>query len=349
MRDYYDILGLQRNASDEDIKKAYRRLAKKYHPDRNPGDKDAEKKFIEVAEANETLSDAKKRSLYDKFGNDFENLSKDPFEAIRQERMRRRNRGRNIHIKVMLTLEECYNGCIKDVPFNVQKLCGTCNGSRAKTSHTCTTCGGSGYRTVVQSFASHHIQKTITCNVCGGEGRVIDEACDTCQGHGTTVESEIATLTFPRGVIEGQTIGAKGKGHYSRIPGAERGDAIFVIEEIKHELFDRLGEDLTHSYKISYEDLVLGTKIEVPTIHGKMASITVSPGTKNGKIYRLKGHGMPSLNLPKNYDITNAPVNSFGNYFVELEIDIPEINTDEEIELIKKLQKLKSKNLDKVK
>ena len=124
-RDYYDILGLQRSASDDEIKKAYRKLAKKYHPDRNPGDKEAEENFKEAAEANEILSDKKKRPLYDQYGHDWERASQDPFEALRKEQERRRSRGKNVHIKVALTLDECYNGCTKDVPFNIQKLCGT--------------------------------------------------------------------------------------------------------------------------------------------------------------------------------------------------------------------------------
>ena len=348
-RDYYDILGLQRSASDDEIKKAYRKLAKKYHPDRNPGDKEAEENFKEAAESFEILSDKKKRPLYDQYGHDWERASQDPFEALRKEQERRRSRGKNVHIKVALTLDECYNGCTKDVPFNIQKLCGTCDGSRAKSSHTCTACGGSGQRTIVQSMGGFHMQETVTCNVCRGLTYIIDEACDTCQGHGTTVESEVAILTFPRGVQDGQTLGAQGKGHHSRVPGADRGDAVFIIEELKSELFERLDTDLAYKYKISYEDLALGTKIEVPTIHGKKANIIIGPGTKNGKIYRLKGHGMPSLNLPNNFSVSSAPAGSFGNYLVELELEIPEKLTEDEIKLIEQLRELKSKRLDEVK
>ena len=346
-KDYYEILDIQKNASDKEIKTAYRKFAKKYHPDKNSGDKESEEKFKEISEAYEVLGDTKKRNLYDQYGHDLE--SRDPFENLRRKQQRRRSKGKNVHIKIALTLEECYNGCTKEVPFNIQKNCNTCNGSGAKTSHTCTTCGGSGYRTVVQQMGNFHMQETITCNSCMGMKYVIDEECGVCKGHGVIIENETAILNFPRGVQDGQTLGVEGKGHFSRVKGADRGDAIFVIEEIISDIFERLDADLIYNYKISYEDLALGTKIEVPTIHGKKAKLVVNPGTQNRKVYRLKGHGMPQLNLSKAFTISGAPEGAFGNFMVVLELVIPEEHSEEEIKLLEKLRDLKLKDLDEVK
>lgn len=349
MRDYYEILGLQRSATEDEIKKAYRKMAKKYHPDRNPGDKEAEEKFKEAAEANEVLSDPEKRPLYDQYGHDWERASQDPFEALRKQQQRRREKGKNVHIKVALTLQECYEGCVKEVPFNIQKTCGTCKGTRAKTSHTCTTCGGSGYRTVVQSFGTMHMQETVTCNACHGRKFIIDEACDDCSGQGITIESELATVTFPRGVYNEAGLSAPGKGHYSHVEGAERGDAVFIVDEIEDPRFERLGLDLVYRQNISYEDLVLGTQVEVPTVHGKSAKLKINPGTQNGKVYRMKGHGMPVVNLPSHIKASEGRDGAFGDFHIELNLEIPKTHSEEEKKLIEQLRELKEKNLAKVK
>lgn len=351
-RDYYEILGLQKTASEAEIKKSYRKYAMKYHPDKNPDDKNAEELFKEGVEANEILSDPETRDLYDQYGHDWRQVGQDPFAAMRREQERRRNRGKNVHTKVSLTLKECYDGCEKEIPFNIQKTCNSCNGTKAKNGtsmHTCTNCGGAGQVNVIKVMGGFRIQDTIICNTCRGVGSIIDENCGDCSGYGTIVEKEIAVLTFPRGVKGGDSLMAEGKGHYPRVLNASRGDAIFVVDEIVDETFERLEKDLVHKLKISYEDLVLGTKVIVPTIHGKEASIVVSPGSKNGKLFRIRGHGMPILNLSSGVTPTSSFNNaSFGNYIIELELDIPDSISEEEKELIQQLKRLRSKNLDKV-
>jgi molecular chaperone DnaJ len=363
MRDYYEILGVQKTASESEIKKAYRKMAKKFHPDTNPDDANAEDKFKKVNEANDVLSDPEKRKLYDKFGHNWEEASKsgfgvfgksgrDMFEELRREREVLRKRGQNVIIKVALTLEECYNGCTKEVPFSVQKLCGSCYGTRAKGGtayHSCTACGGTGHRTVVHQMGNHIRQDIITCTSCRGAKVIIDEDCPSCNATGLETETETAIITFPRGVQNGQNLMTEEKGHYSRYPDGRRGDAIFTVDEIPHELFERFDKDLVYRHKVEFEDLALGAKIEIPTVHGKVAKLIVNPGTQNGKIYRLKGHGMPVLNLSKAFTVVSAPEGAFGNFMVELELVVKEEYSEEELELIKQLRDLKSKNLDEVK
>jgi len=363
MRDYYEILGLQKSAADADIKKAFRKLAKKYHPDVNPRDSDAEEKFKELNQANDVLSDPEKRKLYDQYGHNWEGASKqgfgggfgssarEMFEELRREQEMMRQRGHNVVIKIALTLEECYTGCTKEVPFNVKKVCGSCHGTRAKGGtayHSCTTCGGTGHRAVVQNMGAFTRQDIVTCNVCQGAKVIIDENCSDCKGQGTVIETENAIITFPRGVQNGESLMTEQKGHYSVYPGGMRGDAIFTIQEIAHDKFERFGKDLVYRHKVSFEDLALGTKMEIPTIHGKVTNLVIKPGTQNRKVFRLKGYGMPMLNLGKNFSVSAAPEGAFGNYMVELDLIIQEEYSEDEIHLIEQLRDLK-KNLDEVK
>jgi len=366
MRDYYEILGLQRNASESDIKKAYRKEAKKYHPDTNSGDESAEEKFKEINQANEVLSDPEKRKLYDQYGHNWEEAkhrggfgfggsANEMFETLKREQMKEQMKGNRTETLVHLTLEECYYGCTKDITVYYQKICGGCNGNGAKNGtsiHTCTTCGGGGQQVHVLERGGHRIQHVSTCGSCRGAGKVIDEHCEECSGNGIEVGEEIVRVNFPRGIQHGQYITKRGYGHMSRFPGGDRGDGIFIIEELEHENFKRVNGDpksLVHKFPISYEDLVLGTEIEVPSIHGKFTKIKVDSNTKNGKLYRLRGHGMPSLNLSQGATPNNVPKNAFGDYVIELEINIPDKLSKKELELIKELKKLKEENLDEVK
>ena len=354
-RDYYEILGLQRGASEEDIKKSYRKMAKKYHPDVNKDD-DADLKFKEVNEANEVLSDPEKRKLYDQYGHDWEQSHASHgfgshFTQHMRDFARAQAKGRSIQVPVTLTLEECYNGCEKEVTYTVKKLCNSCggNGSKNGTSyHTCTTCGGSGQE--IQAFRNggHFFQTATTCRSCSGSGRAVIEICDNCQGVGIDSETETAIITLPRGIEGGQAVSARGKGHYSQVSGADRGDAIFIVEELRHDLFERSGLDLKYIHKINYEDLVLGATIEVSTISGKRIRFNIEPGTPNGKINRIKYHGMPMVNLPE--QITPGPdyEGAFGSLIVELSVEIPSKYSEEEKKLFEQLRNLK-KNLDKVK
>jgi len=353
-RDYYEILGVQKNATERDIKKAYRKIAKKYHPDLNPNDKDAEKKFKEASEANEVLCNVEKRKLYDQYGHNFEKakfsgmggFGSDPFQEIRRQQQKRRNKGRSINVNIELTLEECYTGCNKEGRYIIQKPCSSCGGNGAKNGtefHVCSYCGGSGEIIVGRRMGGFIFQNSDICSSCRGAGIIVDNHCSKCNGNGTVVEHEKVNIKIPRGVSEGMTIPVKGRGHYSKVNGAIRGDVYFVIKEIPHKKFERVGMDLVLNYPISYEELVLGAEIEVPTIHGRNTKIKVSSGSQNGKVYRLRNHGMPTLNLSNNIEPGTGPDAAFGNYMVVLDLKIPESHSEEEIELIKKLKKLREK------
>lgn len=350
-RDYYEVLGVQKNASVSDIKKAYRKVAKKYHPDVNQGDKGAEEKFKEAAEANEVLCDPEKRKLYDKYGHNwnkssFNNFySEDIFESARREFMREQNRGGSIEYNVYLTLEECYSGCSKKISFKYQKICSGCRGNGSKNGnsmHNCSSCGGSG-RMIQQFKVGFHTMQNITsCNSCMGSGYSISEVCDICDGIGFELKTEDIITSFPRGVETGMALNKRGFGHESKIPNGERGDLVLVINQKQHDKFERVGQNLKYKHKIKYEDLILGGTIEVPTIQGKNAKIKIEPYTKNGKVFRLKGYGMPTLNLSSSIKPgVNTPSSAFGDYLVELQIDIPNELSKDELEIIKKLKELK--------
>ena len=366
-RDYYEILGIQKGASEGDIKKAYRKLAMKYHPDKNPDDKDAEDKFKEIAEANDVLSDPENRQWYDKHGHDWEaakhqsgfgfgfgrSSMHDVFEQMRREQVREASKGAPVYITIPLTLEECYEGVNKTVDYIYQKICGDCQGSKSKNGtshHTCTVCGGSGQKTQYINAGGHHVQALTTCGSCRGSGIVIDESCEKCHGEGLESSKETVTIRIPRGMVSGKEMRFRALGHDSLIRGGERGDAVFVMQEIPHKSFERIANGgLVYRHKIKYEDLVLGTSIEVPSINGKFTKIEVEPKSKSGKLYRFRGYGMPAFNLSPGVTPAQAPDSAFGDYVVELELEIPDEYSEEEMGLIKSLRELKNKNLDEVK
>lgn len=365
-RDYYNILEIGKDASENDIKKAYRKLAKKYHPDRNPGDEEAELKMAEVNEAHEVLIDPEKRKLYDQYGHDWEKVSQmggmggmgdinDLFEQMHRQhfggRQPRQPKGEAVIIEMNLTLEECFNGCTKEVSYRYAENCVSCkgNGSKGGTAfHTCSTCGGAGVKRVVQRLGGINLQETVPCSACKTKGYIVDEDCPDCSGGGMRLVNQEVSITFPRGIAGGQQLKEAGRGHHSAHPQGIPGDLVFVIKEKPHPIYERYGKDLVHKYPINYEDLVLGTKIKVPTIGGRTTSITVKPGTQNGKHYKIKGFGMPHIKLPISYKQGSAPDGAFGNFIVELQINIPETHNEEELELLRKLKDLRGENLDKV-
>lgn len=363
-KDYYEILEINKGATEKAIKKAYRKLAVKYHPDKNPDDKEAEENFKKINEAYDVLGDPKKREAYDRHGHDWERIDhmtgganmddiiRDMMNGQGRGRSRRhRAQGRDMKVLISLTLEEMYHGCEKNLKFSVEKTCDSCKGTGAKDGksyHTCSTCGGAGERIAVRQVGNFHMQEAVRCDSCRGKGIVIDESCSDCTD-GLNREIETAHITFPRGVQGGQHISVQHKGHYSKEMGAPRGHVHFVISEVDHEKFERHGMDISYTQRVSYEDLALGAEITIPTIHGKSTKIKVSPGSQNGKIFRMKGHGMPMLNLPDTFTPSSCPEGSFGNFIIKIEIDIPESYSDEEKELLKKLKELRVKDLEKEK
>ncbi len=355
-RDYYDILGISKNATKEEIKKAYRQKALKFHPDKNPGDKDAEEKFKESAEAYEVLSNPDKKARYDRYGHaglgnggqgyggfgggmsmeDIFSQFGDIFGSAfgggfgggfgESTRTRRVNKGSNLRIKVKLTLEEILKGVEKKIKVSKYVNCRTCNGTGARDGssfHTCSTCNGSGRVTRVTNTFLGQMQTTSSCPSCGGEGQTITEKCNSCYGNGIIKGEEVISINIPAGVAEGMQMAMSGKGN-AAARGGIPGDLIVLIEEVKHENLIRDGNNLLYDHYISFPEATLGTNIEVPTLEGK-ARIKIDPGTQSSKVLRLKGKGLPS-------------VNSYGrgDLLVNINVWTPQSLTKEEKQILEK-------------
>ncbi len=356
-RDYYTVLGVGRDADEATIKKAYRQSALKYHPDKNPGDKEAEEKFKEAAEAYEVLSNADKRAKYDRFGHDgLKNMGGgfsgggmsmddifsqfgDVFESAfgfgsfggfggRGSQQRRRvNRGTNLRVKVKLTLEEISKGVEKKIKVQKYVGCKECDGSGARgggSYNTCSTCRGSGQVTRVTNTFLGQMQTTSTCPSCGGEGRTIGDKCPACTGNGIVRGEEVITINIPAGVAEGMQLSMSGKGN-AAARGGIPGDLIILIEEQKHPHLMRDGHNLLFEQYISFPEAALGKSIEVPTLEGR-ARIKIEPGTQSGKVLRLKGKGLPSI---ENYHR--------GDLLVSINVWTPENLTREERAILENL------------
>lgn len=321
-RDYYEILGVGRNASADELKKAYRQMAIKYHPDKNPGDSKAEDKFKEAAEAYEVLSSSEKKARYDQYGHQgmggngggghggmnmddifsqfgdvfggggFEGF----FGGGRGGRSGQRQ-GSNLRIKLKLTLEEAALGVEKKIKVKRNVNCKTCNGSGAKSSsamQTCSNCNGSGQVRRVTNTILGQMMSTSTCPVCSGEGKIVKEKCGSCHGEGVTAEEEVITIKVPAGVAEGMQLSMSGKGNMPPRGGVP-GDLIILIEEEEHAFLKREGANVVFDLYINFVDATLGTSVEVPTIDGKV-KIKIDAGTQSGKILRLKDKGIKDLN-----------------------------------------------------
>lgn len=327
-RDFYDILGVTKSASADEIKKAYRKMAIKYHPDKNPGDKAAEEKFKEAAEAYEVLSNPEKKQRYDQFGHagmggaggggghyggsmnmedifsqfgDIFGGGGSPFDSFfgggQRGGGRRVVKGSNLRIKVKLTLEEISNGTEKKIKVNKQISCKTCNGTGAKDKSsvsTCGTCGGSGAVRKVTNTILGQMQTTATCPNCNGSGQQITAKCNSCHGDGVVRGEETITINIPAGVSDGMQLSMSGKGNAAPNGGIP-GDLIILIEEIPHETLKREGNNVVYDLHLNFVDAALGMSVEVPTIDGK-AKIKIEPGTQSGKLLRLKGKGIPEVN-----------------------------------------------------
>lgn len=326
-RDYYEILGVQKGSSQDEIKKAYRKVAMQYHPDRNPGDKAAEEKFKEAAEAYEVLSDADKRAQYDRFGHagvqgnrggggngNMEDIfsqfgdifGDDIFGSFfgggggggRRGGQRMRGvRGSNLRIKIKLTYEEIAKGVTKQVKVKKHVPCNTCQGSGAKDKgsvQTCNTCNGSGQVRRVSNTFLGQMQTVSTCPTCNGEGTTITAKCGSCKGEGRVYGEETVTLDIPAGVQEGMQLSLGGRGNAGE-RGGPPGDLIVLIEEEQHKELHRDGLNVAYELYITFPDACFGTSVEVPTIDGR-AKIKIPAGTQSGKIFRLKGKGFPGVN-----------------------------------------------------
>ena len=360
-RDYYDVLGIAKGADADEIKKAYRKMAIKYHPDKNQGDKAAEDKFKEAAEAYEVLSNADKRQRYDQFGHaanahsangggyggggmNMEDIFSQfgdifgggsPFEGFFGGRQggsssggRRVARGSNLRIKVRLTLEEIASGTEKKIKVNKQIVCKTCDGTGAKDKssfQTCKTCGGSGAVRRVTNTILGPMQTTSTCPTCNGEGSTIPSKCTICHGDGVVRGEETISINIPAGVSEGMQLSMSGKGNAAP-RGGMPGDLIILIEEIPHETLKRDGNNVIYDLHINFVDAAIGTSVEVPTIDGKV-KIKIDPGTQGGKILRLKSKGVPEVNSYHR-----------GDQLVHINIWTPKVLSREEREILEKLQ-----------
>ncbi|WP_400191996.1 molecular chaperone DnaJ [Hymenobacter sp. B81] len=322
-RDYYEILGVAKNASGDEIKKAYRKVAIKFHPDKNPDDPTAEDKFKEAAEAYEVLSDEQKRARYDRFGHQgvggaggnghgpsmedifsqfgdifgggggFESF----FGGGGQRGGRRVRKGSNLRIKLKLDLEEVANGVEKKIKVKRYTACNGCQGTGAKNGtelKDCGTCHGQGQvKRVVQTMLGQMVSSS-TCPTCHGEGKIVSQKCDVCHGEGRQLAEEIIPINIPAGVAEGMQLSMSGKGNFPERGGVP-GDLLIQIEEEPHEFLKRDGNNVVLDQYISIIDAALGASIEVPTIEGKV-KVKIDPGTQAGKILRLRGKGIPDLN-----------------------------------------------------
>ena len=356
-RYYYEVLGVAKNANADEIKKAYRKAAIKYHPDKNPGDKDAEEKFKEAAEAYDVLSNPDKRARYDQFGHagmsgaagggaggfggGFGGFSmEDIFSQFgdifgghfgggfrSSGGGRSVNRGSDIRVKVRLTLQEIAEGVTKKLKINKTVACDRCGGTGAKDSSsygTCTTCNGTGYVMTVQNTFFGRMQSQSVCPTCGGEGKIITAKCDKCGGEGTERGQEVIEIKIPAGVGEGMVLTVSGKGNAAR-HGGVNGDLQVLIEEEQHPELLRDGNDLIHNLNIPVTTALLGGSVEVPTVDGR-AKIKIAPGTHAGKVLRLAGKGLPEVN---GY--------GRGDELIVIDITIPDRLTKEEKRLVEQL------------
>ncbi|MBI1804122.1 MAG: molecular chaperone DnaJ [Ignavibacteriae bacterium] len=360
-RDYYEILEVQRGAGQDEIKKAYRKAALKYHPDRNPNNKEAEEKFKEAAEAYEVLNDPDKRHRYDQFGHEglrpgadyhgFQNINdifssfNDIFgsgfggglfeEVFTSGRSRSRSRqqmgipGSDLKIRLKLTLEEIASGVEKKLKVKHWKTCDTCSGSGARAESSkvvCPICNGSGEVRQVSRSVFGQFVNISTCHNCGGEGRIIKDRCPTCHGEGRVQGEATIKVNVPPGVSEGNYIPLRGQGNAGQ-RGGPPGDLLVIIEEEPHKLFTRNGDDVLLDLLVSFPEATFGTEIDIPTLNGK-ARLKIDPGTQSGKILRMREKGIPELNT-----------NRRGDQLVRVNVWVPTKVSKEDKELLREIEK----------
>jgi molecular chaperone DnaJ len=360
-RDYYEVLEVTRNASGDEIKKAYRKMAIKYHPDKNPGDHAAEEKFKEAAEAYEVLSNEDKRARYDRFGHagvgsaagngfggqgmNMEDIFSqfgdifgggegfNPFESFfgggrSSGGQRRVFKGSNLRVKVSMKLDEIANGAEKKIKLKKWIACEPCGGTGAEGKNsfqTCPTCQGQGQVRKVSNTFLGQMYTTSTCPTCQGEGRIITNKCKSCHGEGRVQGEDIITLNIPAGVVDGMQLSVNGKGNAAP-KGGIPGDLILVIEEEKHPLLQRDGIDVVYELSVNFADAALGTSVEVPTIEGK-AKIHIPAGTPSGKVFKLKDKGIPDLDS-----------RGRGDQLIHVNVHVPTTLSREEKEMLEKMR-----------
>jgi len=354
-RDYYEVLGVSKNATKEEIKKAYRKQALKYHPDKNPGNKKAEESFKEAAEAYEILSNDEKRAKYDRFGHaglggagngfggggmtmedifsSFGDIFGDAFGGFggfgsSRRSGRRVNKGSNLRVKVKLTLQEIAAGAEKKIKVTKYDTCAQCGGTGAADSSSvasCPTCHGSGHVTRLTNTLLGQMQTTSVCPSCSGEGKTITKKCTACYGEGIVQKDDIIKINIPAGVAKGMQMTVSGKGNAAR-RGGSYGDLLVVIDETEHPDLIREGNDLIYNLFISVPDAILGTHVEVSTIDNNV-KIKIESGTQPGKILRLRGKGLPEVN---GY--------GRGDLLVNVNVWIPKSLSREEMRIVEKFK-----------
>ncbi len=326
-RDYYEVLGIQKGASDEEIKSAYRKMAMKYHPDKNPGDKAAEEKFKEVNEAYAVLSDPDQKNKYDRFGfagvdpgagfngaggfegfGGFEDIFGDffgnMFNGQSGQRRRGPKKGNDLRAHITISFEEAARGCKREIKLNKYVRCQKCGGSGASpgtSKRTCPSCGGSGQIFTTQRTPFGQIQNATTCPECRGTGEVIDSPCPSCGGSGKIKKQVSVSVDVPPGIDNDNSLSLRGEGEPGEL-GGPSGDLYIIVNVRPHKLFIRDGNDLKLEIPISFDQAALGASVTVPTLDGKV-SYKIPPGTQPGTRFRLKGKGMPSLRTGRNGDL----------------------------------------------
>ena len=365
-KDYYKILGVERSATADEIKSAYKKMAIKYHPDRNPGDKEAEEKFKQAAEAYDVLRDPDRRSRYDQFGaagvngegfggfggsggmdmGDIFSMFGDIFGGFNgfsgfggNNTSAQRSQGGNLRLRVKLTLEEISTGVTKKFKLKKYITCPECGGSGAEKgspAETCPTCHGQGHVVRQQRTILGIMQTQIVCPTCHGEGKIIKNKCNHCNGEGVVKDDEVVEVNIPAGVSEGMIVNVPGKGNAGR-HGGINGDLQVIIEEIPHQTFIRDEYDLVYNLLLTVPQAALGDTVDIPTLDGK-TKITIKPGTQPGKVLRLRGKGLPAI---KGYG------SGVGDLIVNVSVYIPETLTKEEKKALESLRDSENLQPDK--
>ena len=351
-RDYYEVLGVEKSASDAEIKKAYRKMAQKYHPDMNPGDKEAEAKFKEVNEANEILSDPEKRARYDQYGfagvdpnfnagagagfgggfggfggfGDLGDLFGDFFGGGASARRNGPMKGQNVGAEVELTFEEAAFGCKKEVTVGRIESCPTCHGTGCKNGaqpETCDQCRGTGTVRITRQTAFGAFAQTSACPKCGGTGKIVKDPCQTCRGKGKVRKNKKLEVSIPAGIDEGQSIRVRGEGS-AGLNGGPNGDLMVAVTIREHPLFSREGANVLCEMPITFAEAALGAEIEVPTLDGKVR-YKVPEGTQTGTVFRLRGKGIPYVGYKNR-----------GDQYVTVTVETPQKLSKAQKEQLKK-------------